>query len=108
MSRLLRRDAAVLALAVLVACSGGYDGGTSPVDRDESDGPGISPQDREAANELWAGISQVGHDTMCQNLETPEGRLEAVEYMTGPEMGSNVMSEERAEQVMHYLRTEKC
>ena len=45
---------------------------------------------------------------MCQNLETPEGRLEAVEYMTGPEKGSNVMSEERAEQVMNYLRSEKC
>ena len=62
----------------------------------------------ERVDEFWAGISEEGHDIMCRNMETPEGRLEVVEYFTGPEMGSSPLSEEQAEQMIDYLRTDKC
>ena len=74
---------------------------------DEGDGE-LSAADQARVNEFWAGISEVGRDIMCRNMETAEGRLEVVEYFTGPEMGSSPLSEEQVEQMIDYLRTDKC
>ena len=74
---------------------------------DDGDGE-LSAEDQARVDEFWAGISEVGHDIMCRNMETAEGRLEVVEYFTGPDMGSSPLSEEQAERMIDYLRTDKC
>lgn len=74
---------------------------------DDGDGE-LSAEDREQVDEFWAGIGEQGRDIMCRKMETPEGRLEVVEYFTGPEMGSSPLSEEQVEQMIDFLRTDKC